>query len=248
MLQITILGCSSSLGVPLIGCDCAVCKSSSEYNKRTRSSIFIDDGNSTALIDFGYDIKNQLIRENIRKITGAILTHQHADHVSGIDDLRIFSFIQYAPLEIFTDSETAKIIEKSYGYLFANNHLKMNYLDFFANFAIGSLNIQLFRQHHGVIDSLGIRIGDFVYSSDVSDFPEESVKYLQNIKIWVVDCFDYKSNQAHSGLDKIFNWNKTYNPEQIFLTNLSHYIDYYEISKILPSNIKPLYDGYKINI
>ena len=248
MLKITILGCSSSLGVPLIGCDCDICSSDSEYNKRTRSSIYIDDGTDTMLIDFGYDIKNQLIRENIKKITGTILTHKHADHVSGIDDLRIFSFIQQMPLDIFTDHETAKILENLYGYLFTNNYLKINPLDFFAKFSIGSINIQLFKQHHGAIDSLGVRIGDFVYSSDVSDFPEESKKYLQNIKVWVVDCFDYKSNYAHSGLDKILYWNKIYNPAEILLTNLSHYIDYYEISKALPNNIKPLYDGYKINI
>ena len=248
MLNITILGCGSSLGVPMIGCDCNICNSKSMYNKRTRSSIYIDDNISTVLIDFGFDIKEQLIRENIRKITGAILTHRHADHVSGIDNLRIFSFIQKMPLDIFTDFTTAEIVKNCYKYLFTNNYLTINPLDFFTNFTIGSINIQLFRQHHGPIDSLGVRIGDFVYSSDVSAFPVESEQYLQNIKIWIIDCFDYKSNHAHSGLDKILYLNKIYNPLEIFLTNLSHYIDYHEISRILPKNIKPLYDGYKINM
>ena len=248
MLKITILGCGSSLGVPVIGCDCNICNSKVKYNKRTRSSIYIDDFVSTVLIDFGFDIKDQLIRENIRKITGAILTHRHADHISGIDNLRIFSFIQKMPLDIFTDFATAEIVENFYKYLFTNNYLTINPLDFFANFTIGSINIQLFRQHHGSIDSLGIRIGDFVYSSDVSDFPIESEKYLQNIKVWIIDCFDYKSNQNHSGLDKILSLNEIYNPSEIFLTNLSHFIDYDEIMKILPKNIKHLNDGYTIVI
>jgi len=248
MLKITILGCASSLGVPIIGCDCSICNSDSVYNKRTRSSIYIDDHISGVLIDFGCDIKDQLIRENIRKITGAVLTHYHADHVGGIDDLRIFSFIQKRPLEIFTDHITAAAVDSSYNYLFANNYLAMKQVDFFTDFTIGTINIKSFKQHHGAIDSLGIRINDFVYSSDVSDFPRESEKYLHNIKVWIIDCFGYESNKCHSGLDKILYWNKIYSPSEVFLTNLSHKIDYDEISKILPKNIKPLYDGFQINI
>jgi phosphoribosyl 1,2-cyclic phosphate phosphodiesterase len=113
---------------------------------------------------------------------------------------------------------------------------------------VGSLNVQLFRQHHGLIDSLGIRIGDFVYSSDVADFPEESKPCLSNIKVWILDCLDYKSNKSHAGLDKILEWNMQYSPEQILLTNMHHNIDYHTISEQLPKNIAPLYDGYKFNV
>lgn len=248
MLQITILGCGSSLGVPVIACDCKICSAPLIYNKRTNSSIYIDDGNSQILVDFGFTIKEQLIRESIKKLDAAILTHYHADHVSGIDNLRVFPFIQKKPLEIFSDNATMRQIENNYRYLFAADKLIARPIDFFAKLKICNITVQFFRQNHGNIDSLGIRIGDFVYSSDVSFFPEESKQFLQNIKIWVVDCADYISHPTHAGLDKVLQWNDQYRPEQILLTNMNHFIDYYEISKILPNNIEALYDGYKIKL
>jgi phosphoribosyl 1,2-cyclic phosphate phosphodiesterase len=248
MLQITILGCGSSLGVPVIACDCKICLSSLIYNKRTNSSIYIDDGNSQILVDFGFNIREQLIRENIKKLDAAILTHYHADHVSGIDNLRIFPFIQKKPLEIYSDSATMTRTENNHKYLFAADKLIARPIDFFAKLKIDDIAVQFFRQNHGNIDSLGIRIKDFVYSSDVAFFPEESKAFLQNIKIWVIDCVSYESNPTHAGLDKVLQWNDQYKPWQILLTNMNHLIDYYEISKILPNNIKALYDGYKIQL
>lgn len=248
MLNVTILGCGSSLGVPVIGCNCNICNSASQYNKRTRSSIFISDENSNILVDFGFDIKDQLIREGINRLDGAILTHNHADHVSGIDNLRVFPQIQKKPLAIFTDYQTASLVENRYNYLFNPNNLVIRPVDFFAKFMIGSLTIQLFKQYHGAINSLGIRIGDFIYSSDVVDFPDESKQFLFNSKVWILDCLDYKSNHAHAGLDKILLWNEQYKPGQIFLTNMRHTIDYDKILAELPDNIAPLYDGYKFTI
>lgn len=255
MLQVTILGCGSSTGVPVIACDCTICSSDSNYNKRTRSAIFINDEQTKILIDFGPDIKNQLLREKIRQIDATILTHDHADHVGGIDELRIISFIQNRPLEVFTDAETATIIENRYQYLFMENtqynlpqRLVSKPVDFYSKVKIGSLDIQFFRQNHGPIDSLGLRIGDLVYSSDVVDFPEQSKQFLQNIKFWILDCLDYKSNAYHAGLDKILQWQEEFKPEKMFLTNMNHNIDYHEVIRQLPANIIPLYDGYKLNL
>jgi len=245
MLQITVLGCGSSLGVPVIGCDCNVCTSTSSYNKRTRSSIYMDDGNSQILIDFGFDIKDQLIREKFRKLDAAILTHYHADHFSGVDNLRVFPFIQNKPLEIFSDHHTIELLENRYEYLFSADKLVAKPVDFFAKLEIHSMNIQFFKQNHSSIDSLGVRVGDFVYSSDVADFPDRSKKFLQNIKVWVLDCVGYDSNDNHAGLNKVLQWNDEYKPQQILLTNMGHLIDYHQIVNILPNNIKPLYDGYK---
>ena len=245
MLSVTILGCGSSLGVPVIGCDCNTCTSGSSYNKRTRSSIYIDDGNSQILIDFGFDIKDQLIREKIRKLDAAILTHYHADHVSGIDTLRVFPFLQGKPLEVFSDKESMLKVETCNKYLFAPDRLIARSIDFFSKLKINTMDLQFFRQHHGPIDSLGIRIGDFVYSSDVADFPKESEQFLRNVEVWVLDCVSYVSNSRHAGLDKVLQWHEQYKPKQILLTNMDHLVNYHEILKVLPSNIQPLYDGYK---
>ncbi|WP_253308356.1 MULTISPECIES: MBL fold metallo-hydrolase [unclassified Rickettsia] len=248
MLQVTILGCGASIGVPVIGCDCNVCLSSSNYNKRTRSAIYINDENSQILVDFGYDIKYQLVREKIKALDAAILTHDHSDHVNGIDDLRVFSFIQNKPLEIFTDNATSMVLHKRYEYLFTTGQLITKPIDFFEKIKIKTIEIQFFKQYHGAINSLGLRIGNFVYSCDVSDFPPEAKEFLKDIKIWVIDCMDYTSNINHAGLDKVLEWNEIYKPGQILLTNMRHEIDYHKITEILPSNIKPLYDGYKFTI
>ncbi len=248
MLQITILGCGSSLGVPIIGCDCDTCLSDSSYNKRTRTSIYIDDGNSQILIDFGFDIKDQLIREKIRTLDAAILTHDHADHVSGIDNLRVFPFIQQKPLNIFADHKTAADVVGKHQYLFNQDNLIMNAVGFFENIQIGAMDVQFFRQNHYKIDSLGIRIGNFVYSTDVLYFYEESKKYLQNIDSWVLDCSGYTQATSHASIATMLSWREEYQPSNIYLTNMSHEIDYHTIINELPKHVTPLYDGYKFTV
>ncbi|MEY4463335.1 MAG: Metal-dependent hydrolase of the beta-lactamase superfamily [Pseudomonadota bacterium] len=254
MLQVTILGCGASIGVPVIGCDCSVCRSNSKYNKRTRSAIYINDENSQILVDFGFDIRNQLLREKINKLDCAILTHDHSDHVNGIDDLRVFTFMQGKPFEIYTDHDSAAKLHTKFDYLFNNKFFKLGRMlttqsvSFFDKININTIEIQFFRQHHGPIDSLGLRIGDFVYSPDVVDFPPESEEYLKDIKIWILDCMDYTSNKNHAGLDKVLEWREKYKPKQILLTNMRHTIDYHKIIEMLPDNVKPLYDGYKFTV
>ncbi|XVN41043.1 MAG: MBL fold metallo-hydrolase [Rickettsia endosymbiont of Argas persicus] len=254
MLQVIILGCGASIGVPVIGCDCSVCLSDSKYNKRTRSAIYINNENSQILVDFGFDIKYQLVREKISKLDCAILTHYHSDHVNGIDDLRVFSFAEKKPLKIYGDHISIGNLHKKFDYLFSTNSFMQGKIfetknvDFFDKIKINTIEIQFFRQNHGPIDSLGLRIGDFVYSSDVINFPAESEKFLKNIKVWILDCMDFKSNQNHAGLDKVLEWREKYKPEQILLTNMRHTIDYHKIMDILPNNVKPLYDGYKFTL
>lgn len=245
MLNITVLGCGSSLGVPVIGCNCRVCKSTSAYNKRTRSAIFIEDAATKILIDFGPEIRGQLIKANVKCLDGAILTHNHADHVDGISDLRVFPHIDNKLLNIYADHETSRVIAQGYKYLFDGKSLNAVGAGFFDKIKINNTEIQFFQQHHGKIDSLGIRIGDFVYSNDIIDFPEQSKEYLYNIKVWILDCRGYTSNHCHAGLDRVIQWNQEFKPKKIFLTNMGHEIDYHEIIKDLPVNIVPLYDGCK---
>ncbi len=248
MLNITILGCGESLGTPRIGCDCSVCISNSNYNKRTRSAIFIESEDAKILVDFGFDIKNQLIRENISEIDAAILSHDHADHVSGIDDLRVFSFIQREALNIYTDNATAKKIEERYNHLFSSKQLILKPVDFYEKFYVKNTEVQLFKQDHGDIASLGVKIGNFVYSCDVADFFAESKDYLFGLDVWIIDCKEYSSNYRHAGLDRIMEWNKQFKPKQIFLTNLSHKLDYYELKANLPPHITPLHDGLRFKV
>ena len=248
MLEVNILGCGSSLGVPVIGCSCSVCKSDSPYNKRLRSSIIINQNETKILVDFGFNIKEQLINLGVYHLDAAILTHEHADHLSGIDELRVFFYIHGKPLDIFILESIAPLIFERYKYLFDSGMLKMNIVSEFQEIKINNTTFQLFPQIHGAIKSLGIRVKEFVYSCDISSIPDTSEKYLYNTKVWVLDCVDYRSTIKHSGLERVFQWAEKYSPEKVYLTNMSHNIDYHEIITKIQSHIKPLYDGFKIKL
>ena len=124
----------------------------------------------------------------------------------------------------------------------------MNIVNEFQEIKVNNTVFQLFPQIHGAIKSLGIRIEEFVYSCDVSSISVESEKYLYNTKVWILDCVDYKSTIKHAGLERVFEWVKKYVPEKVYLTNMSHNIDYHEIITKMPPHIAPLYDGFKIKL
>ena len=247
MTEITILGCGASLGVPVLACQCKICMSESQFNKRSRPSILISKAGKNILVDFGIDVRMQLMREKINSLDAAILTHDHADHVGGIDDLRVFGYQTNTPLPLYSDAKTIDVISARYKYMLNEKRLDMRKLDGYeCMHNIAGVDIQFFEQDHYSMKSLGIRVGDFVYSNDVIKYPPDSEKFLKNVKTLVIDCMDYKSTLAHAGLEQVLLWNEQYKPEFVWLTNMSHTIDYDEIQKRLPSNIKPLCDGQKI--
>lgn len=248
MPKITVLGCGSSHGVPVIGCACEVCTSDSTYNKRRRSAIIIEQSGVKVLVDFGFDIKDQLVDARINRLDGAILTHDHADHVAGIDTLRAFKYLSGEPVTVYTDHETEAKIRERYKYLLDKNELRTKSFGKYDKFGIRGVEFQLFNQIHAEIDSLGIRVGDFVYSPDVREFPNESEEYLRGVKVWLVDCLAMKSNSSHAGLDKVLEWSEKYAPKFVYLTNMRDEIDYHKIQKELPPNIKPAHDGLVIQV
>lgn len=248
MQEITILGCGSSWGVPVIGCKCAVCKSDSPYNKRNRSSILVESRNTKILVDAGFDIRHQLIKFGIDKIDAVIITHDHADHVFGVDDLRIFHDLHNMEVALYTDHKTMHALQQKFSYLFNRDVFKIHEISFYDKVSIGDIDLQFFRQDHGVMDSLGMRVQNIIYTNDVKRYPEETEKYLYDSDTWIVDCVDYKSTATHVGLDTVLEWQKKYKPKNMYLTNMSHDIDYFKIQERLPDNIYPSYDGMKIKV
>lgn len=254
MLQITILGCGSSLGTPVIGCACGVCTSTDPKNKRLRSAILItnlvQDGSRTnVLVDAGFDIRAQLLKAKVDKLDAVIITHDHADHISGLDDLRVF-----APpgsnktLPVYLTKDTKSRIIPRYQYLFNNKTLNAKIIEYDSSINIQGIEISFFKQDHVVMSSLGIRINNFVYANDVAFFYDESLKYLKSIDTFVIDCCDYQSTRVHAGLDRVLSWINQFKPKVTYLTNLSHKIDYYKIKDMLPGNVYPAYDGLVFKI
>ncbi len=246
------MGVGSSAGVPVIGCKCNICNSNNIKNNRKRSSVLFRDGTSNVIIDFGADIRTQLLENSVTTLDGAILTHDHADHVNGIDDLKTFVFYNKKPVNLYSEAHVVNSVMKRFSWMFkspdahdywGNERLKENIVELHKKYIIGNYEFLFFPQHHGQIDSFGVKYKNFVYANDLVKFPKESEQYLYDLDYFVIDCISYKSTFGHSGLDQVLEWVKQFKPKKTILTNLSHEICFHEIKKYLPDNCEPGYDG-----
>ena len=248
-MQVTILGCGSSHGVPSLNCDCFVCKSENIKNKRKRASIFVETQKTKILIDTSPDLRQQCLENDIRRIDAIIYTHDHSDHVAGIDDARRLCKNRQ-PIDAYIDDVTFDKLNKRYDYIFQTSDplyyplLKRIKLDPFQK--IGDINVVAFDQIHGSIISQGIRLDNVAYSTDFNEIPEESLAKLENLDVWIVDCLRYSYAPTHSYLEKSLLLIERVKPKLAVLVHMGHEIEYEVMSKILPKNIIAAYDNMKI--
>lgn len=256
-MQVTILGCGSASGTPIIGCDCKVCISKKKYNIRSRSSIHIQQNDVSIIIDSGADFRTQCLKNNIQKLDAVIYTHSHADHIMGIDDLKSFAYQSKKPVEVYLDEVTAAEMERRFRYIFdveaINTNFKIvaakrNFLEDRRIFTIKNIEFWPMKQKHGEVFSYAFRFGNCAYSVDFNELDDENIKDLQGIKYWIVDCVGYKKSKTHSNLENTLHYISLVKPELAILTHMSHEIDYYELKEKLPPNVIPAYDGLEIKI
>jgi phosphoribosyl 1,2-cyclic phosphate phosphodiesterase len=257
-MKITILGSGASSGTPVIGCKCSVCTSNKVKNFRTRASIFIEHKDTKILIDTSPDLRQQALNNNINAIDAVLYTHEHADHIAGIDDLKSFSFIAKHPLPIYSDIDTLTSLRSRFEYIFLKPDddpynrkfafAEANIIECDQAFIIKNLEFAAFKQTHGKKFSLGFRSENFAYSTDVNNLNDDTLNKLTNLDLWIVDCARYKANPTHSHLEQTLSWIAKVKPKLAVLTHLSHEIDYDSLSKTLPENIVPAYDSMEIVI
>lgn len=257
-LTVTILGCGASGGVPLIGCQCAVCTSDNPKNTRTRSSILLESNGSRVLVDTGADLRQQALREGIRTVDGILYTHDHADHTHGLDDARSFNFHRKGSVPIYGTAETLEGITRRFAYAFGapakpgevwfKPSLEPQVISEYDDFTVGNINILSFLQYHGSGKSLGYRIGNFAYSTDVHNFPENSLQLLEKLDVWVVDCLRYSEAPTHAHLEKTLGWIAQLKPKLSILTHMAHELDYDALLSELPQGVVPAYDGMRIHM
>ena len=259
--KITILGCGSSTGVPRVGNEWGACNPKIVENNRSRCSILIqkiNENDSTSIIvDTGPDFRSQVNRENVKKIDAVFYTHEHADHTHGIDDLRMYALRDKKRVDVFASDATSKNLIQKFGYCFETKGgtgyppiLNLNLIEHGQICSVkgegGNIDIMPLNQIHGNINSFGYKIDNIVYSSDISELPNESVQYIENCKIWIVDALRWNPHPTHFHVDKVLQLVTDLNVESAILTNMHIDLDYKQLCEYLPKNIIPAYDGMTI--
>ena len=257
-MKVTILGCGGSGGVPLIGCTCPVCTSTDPHNKRTRVSIVVEQDGTRVLVDTSPDLRQQFLTNGLSKVDAVVLTHSHADHLHGIDDLRSVNFHRNAPLDIWAEKHTLSEATTRFGYAFnPPRHVdgiwyapSLRAKELTEPLKVGPITVVSFRQEHGGDrdPTLGLRFGKFAYSTDVKDMPEAGFAALEGVEVWVVDCLQERANVAHSHLEQTLSWIARVKPKRAILTHMNHTVDYATWKAKLPKGVEPAYDGMVLEI
>ena len=257
-MKVTILGCGTSVGVPALGSiGWGKCNPNNPLNYRQRSSALVQKDGKNILIDCGPDIRNQLLKTNIKKIDAVLLTHAHSDHITGLPELRPFFWPDRKKIPIYTNDETFNQVSKSFDFLFTKKKHSPSYfsppleINKISNRKInlGGFDIEVFDQNHGNIDTLGFIFDkSFAYSTDVVNIPEENFSKLQNLDLWILDSLRKEPHESHAHFELSFNWIKKTKPKKAILTHLSWETDYNELLSICPDNVFPGYDGMEILI
>ena len=253
--EVTILGCGSSGGVPLIGNIWGPCDPNDSRNIRRRVSILVKKNNKTFLVDTSPDLRMQMIDANVKDVDAVLYTHSHADHVHGIDDLRAFCWQRKDnnPLPIYSDQYTIDQITRRFDYAFENKYgpavpsLAANTIGI-GSYTIQGINVEAIKQIHGKGFSLGYRFDNIAYSTDVNNLPDESMKKLENLDLWIVDCVRYEPHYSHSHFDQTMSWINKLKPKKAILTHMGHWLDYNELNSKCPQNVEPGIDGMVITV
>jgi phosphoribosyl 1,2-cyclic phosphate phosphodiesterase len=253
-MKITLLGCGTSGGVPRVGernGGWGDCDPLNPKNRRRRVSVLVEEQGTRILIDTSPDLREQLLSANVTSLDGVFFTHDHADHTHGIDDLRGIYHAMGKPVPIYMDARTHAVIEQRFGYIFhgAGGYSAMataHVLD--GPLMLGPITVQPFRQHHGEIDSVGYRIGDFAYSTDLIEIPKESECHLEQLKLWIVDALRRTPHPTHPHLALTLSWIAKYRPDLAVLTHMDWSMDYDMLVRELPPAVVPGYDGMVIEI
>jgi phosphoribosyl 1,2-cyclic phosphate phosphodiesterase len=251
-MKITILGSGTSTGVPMVGCHCKVCDSTDPRDKRTRASILVECGGQHILVDTSTDLRRQALRENIPRIDAVLLTHTHADHIHGIDDLRGFHFIHRRIIPCYGSPETIKQVTTSFAYIF-EGLCSEGYSPLMEPFAVEAA-FDLFGCQvvpvpirHGSFPATGYRFENAAYLTDCSEIPESSLPLLQGLDLLIIDALRYSPHPNHFNVQGALQVVETLQPRRTLLTHLTHEVQQNDGAK-LPAGVEFAYDGMVVEL
>ena len=253
-IKIRFLGTGTSQGVPVVACPCAVCSSTDKKDKRLRSSILIETDNKIFTVDAGPDFRYQLLREKITRLDGILITHNHKDHIAGLDDVRAFNYLFRKPMDIYASVRDQNAIKKEFSYAFSDSKypgvpsFHLHTIDE-NRFSIGSISIQPLPALHLSMEVLGFRIGDFAYITDTNYIPPSTLKHLLNCKVIVLNALRKEKHVSHYNMEQAVRVLEFLRPEKAYLTHISHLLGFHkEVEKELPDFIHLAYDGLRLEI
>ena len=253
-MKITFLGTGTSQGVPVIACDCNVCTSKNKKDIRLRSSILIEDKGKSIVVDTGPDFRQQMLRENVQQLDAVVFTHEHKDHIAGLDDVRAFNFKQKADMEVYATVETQTALKREFHYAFAENpypgvpKLNLNTIDN-SSFKIGDVKLLPINVWHHKMPVKAYRIGNFTYITDANRVEEEELEKIRGSEIIVINALRKSDHISHFNLSGALELLDKLKPKKAYLTHISHLLgEHDKVSKELPGYVEIAYDGKEIII
>lgn len=257
-MKVTILGSGPSSGVPVVGSGWGDCDPAEPRNRRRRASILVEHAGTALLIDASPDCRAQLLDAGVSRLDAVLFTHGHADHCHGIDDLRWINVAMHADLPIHADRDTLDLIGTRFPYVLTPLRMlpvgKRYYKPMLVTneitgpFRIGAIDIQPFVQDHGFSTTLGFRVGDVAYSTDLIALDEDAFTVLDGVRLWIVDAFGREPHPTHSHVGRSLEWIARVKPERAVLTHMGPALDYATLNAETPDYVEPGYDGMVLEV
>jgi len=254
-MKITFLGTGTSQGVPVIACNCEVCTSSDERDNRFRTSVLIETDDKTLVIDSGPDFRSQLLREKVKDLDAVLFTHEHKDHIAGLDDIRPFNYLLHKVIDVYATERVQTALKREFYYIFAETRyhglpqINLHTVKNGDKFEIGKSTIIPFEVMHHLLPITGYRVGDFTYITDAKTIPDTSFDKIKGTKILVINALQKESHISHFTLSEAIEFAHRVGAEATYLTHISHNLGLHEdVEKHLPANIRLAYDGLKIEL
>lgn len=252
-MKIIFLGTGTSDGVPMIGCKCNVCKSKDKRDKRTRSSVLIQHKNKNYIIDTSLDFREQMLREKVDSLEAVFYTHHHADHSSGIVDLRSLNFMMHRHIDCYGNKDTMDVLKDKYDYIFnpvqiggGIPDLEFHIIENATKF--DDITVTPIPVKHGILNILGYRFNNFTYITDASSISDENIKLIKGSEILVLNGLRYRPHSTHLSLQESVNIADTIKAKKTFFTHLTHDVLHKNLEKELPKSMYAAYDGLTLEI